>query len=255
MTTARILAAIGGALLAATSAWPSLAVDLKPKAFPLKILGVKVDVPVTISFDASTVEDALALQVRAEASLKDVQSNALNIARAILVPRGNCDHDGINPVVNSIDNASIAPAGTTAVVAIAGHVTAWLCEHPFGTTVKTIAASDSVTMTAAVQIIVVDQKQIGLQLAGPVTVTTGNALTAEAANLLGGDINASIASLLEKALDATEARASLPDLPGLKVMIQHAEFAGKGSELLVRASGTARMTSEAFNSLLELMNK
>jgi hypothetical protein len=67
-------------------------------------------------------------------------------------------------VVNSIDSASIAPAGTNAVVTIAGHVTAWVCGHPLGATVKTIAASDSVTLTATVQIIVIDQKQIGLRL-------------------------------------------------------------------------------------------
>jgi len=97
-----------------------------------------------------------------QASLKEVQEKALEIARVIPVPRGNCDRDGVNPVVNSIDSASIAPAGTNAVVTMSGHVTAWVCAHPLGATVKTIAASDSVTLTATLQISVIDQKQIGV---------------------------------------------------------------------------------------------
>jgi hypothetical protein len=231
------------------------AIDLKPKVFPLTVLGVKVGVPVTISFDANTVGDVLAAQVRAQASLKEVQDKALDIARAIPVPRGNCDRDGINPVVNSIDSASIAPAGTNAVVTISGRVTAWVCAHPLGATVKTIAASDRVTLTATVQIIVIDGKQVGLRLAGPVSVTTGHALTAEVANLLAGDISASITAQLANALNASEARAGLPDLPGLVANIQSAQFAGEGPELLVRATGTARMSGEAFNNLLALMSK
>jgi predicted DNA-binding ribbon-helix-helix protein len=252
MTSARISLT---AVTVLTSALAASAIDLKPKVFPLTVLGVKVGVPVTISFDANTVGDALALQVRAQASLKEVQDKALEIARAIPVPRGNCDRNGVNPVVNSIDSASIAPAGTNVVVTIAGHVTAWVCAHPFGATVKTIAASDSVTLTATVQIIVIDQKQIGLQLASPVSVTTGDALTAEVANLLAGDIGASITSQLANALNASEARAGLPDLPGLVANIQSVQFAGEGPELMVRAAGSARMSSETFNSLLALMNK
>ena len=53
------------------------------------------------------------------------------------------------------------------MVTLSGHVTAWVCEHPLGVTVKTIAASDSVTLAAPLEIIIIDQKQIGLQLAGP----------------------------------------------------------------------------------------
>jgi len=255
MRSELILASMVGTVIAATLAASASAVDLKPKVFPLTVLGVEADVPVTISFDANTEGDALALQVRAQASLSGLQDKALDIARAIPVPRENCDRNGVNPVVDSIDNASIAPAGSNAVVTISGHVTAWICEHPLGATVKTIAASDSVTVTATVEIAVIDQKQISLQLAGPVTVTTGHALTAEVANLLAGDISASLTSQLSNALDASAARASLPNLSGLVVNIQSAQFAEQNSELLVSAVGSARMSADAFNSLLDLMNK
>jgi len=62
MTSAGI-SLTAAAVLATTLA--ASAIDLKPKMFPLTVLGVKVGVPVTISFDANTVGDALALQVRA----------------------------------------------------------------------------------------------------------------------------------------------------------------------------------------------
>ena len=231
------------------------ALDLLPKTFPLAVMGVKVGLPVSISFDANTVGDKLQLKVRAQASLKGVQDNALAIARAIPMPKGNCDREHINPVVNSIDSASITPSGTNAVVTISGRVTAWVCEHPFGATVKTILASDNVTITTPVRVVVVNQNQVGVQLAGPVTVRTGNALTAEVANLLAGDVNSLIAAQLAKALDASEARMKLPDMPGLEATIESAAFAAQGDQLLVRAAGTGLMTSEVFSKLLETINK
>jgi hypothetical protein len=202
-----------------------------------------------------TAGDSLDLQVRAEGNLKDIQDKALDIARALPVPKGNCDREGVNPVVNSIDSASITPRDNTAVAAIAGRVTAWACAKVFGSTIKTETVSDSVALTAPVGISVVDQKQLGLKLVGPVAVKTGNALTAEVANLLAGDLSASITSALTRALDTNEARASVPNVPGLEVNIQNGQFAADGNVLLVRASGTARMSSQAFNTLLELLNK
>lgn len=231
------------------------AVTLKPKTFPLKVLGVQVDLPVTIGFDMKSEGDAVALQLSAEASLKSLQDNALQIARALPVPRGNCDREGVNPVVNSIDEASISPSGDTAVVAIKGHVTAWVCAKPLGIAMKTEGPRDSVSITATARVSVIEGKQFGLQLAGPVTVKTGNALTEEAVRLFTGDISASITNALTSALNTDQARAKLPSLPGLEGAINDAAFAANGDTLLIRAHGSARMTSDAFNSLLDTMSK
>jgi hypothetical protein len=182
-----------------------------------------------------------------------VHAKALEIARALPVPKGNCDRDGVNPVVDSIDSASITARDNTAVAAIAGRVTAWACAKVLG--IKTETVSDSVALTAPVEILVVDQKQLGLKLAGSVGVKTGNGLTAEVANLLAGDVSASITSALANALNANEARASAPNVPGLEVNIQNAQFAADGNVLLVRANGTARMSSESFSTFLGLLTK
>jgi hypothetical protein len=240
-----------GAALSLVPIIPGQAVDLKPKSFPLVILGVQVEVPVTISFEAQTVGGELALQVRARGNLKDIQGKALEIARTVPMPHDNCARDGVNPVVDSIDSASIAPAGSTAVITIEAHVTAWGCV--FGG--KTIIGADKVTLAAPVHINVVDAKQVGLKLAGPVKVTPEHALRAELVNLLAGDVGAAITAQLTQALDAGQARASLPALPGLDVTVQEAEFAADGNELLVNAMGVARMSSDAFNALLETLSK
>jgi hypothetical protein len=248
---------VGGSALAFLSASviAAGAIALKPKAFPLTVLGVTIDVPVTISFDMKTDGDAVAVQLGAEASLKGLQDKALDIARALPVPKGNCDRTGVNPVVNSIDNASIDAAGDTAVVTIGGHVTAWICVKPAGITMKTEGPRDSVTITAPVRILIVGGKQIGLQLAAPVTVKAGSALTDEAVHLFAGDISASITNSLTSALNSDQARAKLPTLAGLDGTITDAAFAADGSTLLIRAHGNARMTGETFNSLLESVSK
>jgi hypothetical protein len=230
-------------------------VDLKPKIFPLKISGLPVEIPVHVSFEAHTEGDALVLQVRAQGELKDIQDKALDIARRLPVPRDNCAHDGVNVVVDSVDGASITPSGKTAIVTLSGHVTAWACAHLLNQQVKTHIASDSVRVSIPLEVVVLDQKQIGLKLAGTVLVTTANALTAEAVRLLAGDLNARVSAELSRVLDASDARATIPSLPGLDAAVEQAEFAQEGMNLILRANGTAKMTSAAFNTLLDFMSK
>ena len=49
---ALLLTAVLGFLVVTVFSTPGQAVDLKPKIFPLTILGVRVGIPVTVSFDA-----------------------------------------------------------------------------------------------------------------------------------------------------------------------------------------------------------
>lgn len=241
--------AIGIVLAACTSA--AIALDLGPKSFPLTVLGIRTEVVVTAAVDVRTEGDLLLAQVKPVSNLKDIQAKALDIARAIPVPKGNCDHHGINPVVNSIDDASITPSGDTAVITLKGHVTAWLCQPPL----KTTLMSDSVELSAPVRIIVIDQKRLGLQLAAPVSVKPGSALTSDALRLLTGDVNAAVTAALTKALDATEAQASIPTLSGFEIAIESATFAADGPTLLIKGQGSAKMNSSAFNAFLNLMNR
>jgi hypothetical protein len=244
-----------GILLALAIADHSSAIELGPKTFPLSVLGVRVEIPVTASVEARTEGDSLVVNLKAQGGLKNVQDKALQIAKTIPVPTGNCDKEGINPVVDSIDSATIAPSGNAAVIALKGHVTAWLCKHVLGQTVKTKIASDEVQLSASVEVVIIDQKRIGLKLASPVSVVTGSRLTDEAIKLLGVDASASITSALAKALDASEAQASVPAVPGLDATIQSATFATDGAALLIRAEAAAKMNSEAFNELLKLMSR
>ena len=62
-----IVVALAG-WLAATG--PTSAMDLQPKTFPLSVMGVKVSVPVMISFDVNTLDDKLLLHVRVSGELE-----------------------------------------------------------------------------------------------------------------------------------------------------------------------------------------
>jgi hypothetical protein len=233
------------------------ALDMGPKVLPLKVLGVSIEIPVRASADVRTEGDALIAQVKAVGDLNSLQDKALEIARAIPMPRDNCARDGINVVVNSIDRASITSNGATAVVTLSGHLTAWACKRniPLVGDAKTIVASDSVTASVPVEVVVVNQSQIGVRQAGPLSIMPGHALTAEAARIFASDFSARLAAQLSSALDASDARATVPPLPGLEVTVELAEFAPEGSKLTIRASGTAKMNSAAFNGLLQFLNR
>jgi hypothetical protein len=157
-------------------------------------------------------------------------------------------------VADSIDRAAIIPNRIEAVVTLSGHLTAWACTHILGQTAKTIIASDSVTGSVPVELVVIDQSQIGLKLPGPLSIMPGHALTADATRIFVGDFNAKLEAQLSSALDASSARARVPSLPGLEVTIERAEFAADGSKLTIRVDGKAKMSSAAFNRLLQFLN-
>jgi hypothetical protein len=230
--------------------------DVGPKVFLLKVVGISVEIPVSASLDVRTQSDALIAQISAVGDLKSLQDKALEISRALPLPKDNCARNGISVVVNSIDQASITPSGVAAVVTLSGHVTAWACKRnvPLVGDAKTELASDSVTASVRVELVVVDQNQIGLKLAGPLSITPGHTLTAEAARIFAGDFNALLEAQLSSALDASSARASVPSLAGLEATIEHAEFMDDGAKLTIRANGTAKMNSIAFNRILQFMS-
>jgi phage tail sheath gpL-like len=158
-------------------------------------------------------------------------------------------------VVNSIDDAKITPDANAAVIELAGHVTVWGCTDLVVKDIKTKLVSDSVRVTAAVELVVIDGKEVHLKLSRPAEFTTGNALTAEAASMFLGDLNAKLSSALSGMLDAREARAALPELPGADLTLADAAFGPDGSVLTLQAKGNGKLNSEAFNRALEFLTK
>lgn len=226
------------------------ALEVGPKNLPLIVAGVPVQIPVAGSIDVHTDADAITLKASATGDLRSIQDHALAIARGLKLPRDPCAHKNINVVVNSIDAATITPHDASAVVDLSGHVTIWLCKKILGTVLKTQIASDSVSISAPVELYVANPQAIALRLTGPATLKTGDPTTTEAAEALVGDINGALTTQLSKLLDTARARAAIPPLPGLDVTIERAAFAQDGPKLTVRASGHATMTSAAFASFL-----
>jgi hypothetical protein len=234
---------------------PADALDVGPKSLPLTVAGVPVEIPVTGSLDVHTDAAVMAVKASATGDLQSIQDHALAIARGLRLPSNNCAHKGLNVVVDSIDEATIAPLHTSAVVSLSGHATVWVCSKILGAPVKARIASDHVSITAPVEIVLPTPQSIALRLSGPATIKTGDKLTTEAARAVVGDVNAALTAQLSKLLDSGRARAVMPPLPGLDATIQSAAFAQDGPRLLVRASGHATMTSAAFASFLGFISR
>lgn len=226
------------------------ALDVGPENLPLTVAGVAVQIPVAGTLDVRTDADAMAVKASATGDLHAIQDQALAIARGLRLPHDPCAHKGLNVIVNSIDAAKITPVKATAVVDLSGHVTIWLCKKILGEMVKAEIASDSVAISAPVELFAPSPQAVGLRLAGPATLKTGDALTTQAASALVGDVNAALTVQLSKLLNADRARAALPPMPGLDARIESAAFAQDGAKLTVRASGRATMKSPAFAALL-----
>jgi hypothetical protein len=246
----------GGArgLLAIVLAWgapiSAQALDVGPKSLPLTVAGVAVQIPVAGSIDVHSDADAITLKVNATGDLKSIQDRALAIARGLKLPRDPCAHKNVNLVVNSIDAASITPHGASATVDLSGHVTVWLCKKILGAVLKTELASDSVSISAPVELYVATPQSIALRLTGPVNLKTSDPAITDAASSFVGDVNAALSMQLAKLLDAARARAAVPPMAGLEVTIESAAFAQDGPKLIVRASGRATMTSAGFATFL-----
>jgi hypothetical protein len=246
----RMAVGLVAAALACGGSSVSRALDVGPKNLPLTVAGVPLQIPVAGALDVHTDADAITLKASATGDLKSIQDHALAIARGLNLPRDPCAHKNINVVVNSVDAARIRPAGASAVVDLSGHVTVWLCKKILGEMLKTEIASDSVSISAPVELYVASPQSVALRLTGPATLTTGDPLTTEAASAFLGDVNGLLTLQLSKLLDTARARAAIPPLPGLDVTIESAAFAQDGPKLIVRAAGHATMTSAAFGSLM-----
>jgi hypothetical protein len=237
------------------AACPARALDLGPKAIPLTIAGVSLEIPVIGTLDARADAKSLAVSATATGDLSAIQDNALEIARGLKLPRDSCARDGVNIVVKSLDEASLTPDHAQVVVEIAGRAAVWACTKLFGAAMKTRIAEDSFRITAPLEIYLPTKRSIGLRLTGPAKLETGNAIAADAARAFGKDVDALLTAQLGKLLDTSRARASVPDLPGLDATIASASLGREGAKLTIRASGRATMTSEAFAALAGYLAK
>ena len=227
------------------------ALEIGPKRLPLRVAGVPVQIPVSGSLDVRTEASDVAVAASATGDLQAIQDHALEIAKGLRLPSDPCAHKGgVSVVVNSIDEAAITPHETSVVVDLSGHVSVWACKKILGATLKTKIAAGVVAISAPVELFLANPQTVALRLSGPATINTDDPLVEQAASAFAGDVNAVFTRQLGKLLDTERARAVLPPLPGIDVMLERAAFAQQGRKLLVRASGHAKLTSAALANLL-----
>src|SRR5262249_50042902 len=103
-------------------------VHVGPITLTVAVLGVDVAVPVEGDVAIATADGAFSVALSAHANLAELQAKALPIVRALSLPRDNCAKPDLNPVVNSVDSASLQPGPDHSVlVAMSGDVTLWEC--------------------------------------------------------------------------------------------------------------------------------
>jgi len=248
----RALIAAAVLIVGATQA---LALDVGPKAIPLKVAGVSVEIPVIGRFDVRTDADTMALAAFATGDLQAIQDNALPIAQGLKLPSDACKRKGVNLVVNHIDSASLRPMKTSVMIDLTAHVTVWVCAKVLGVPLKTKLAEDDVRITAPVELYLPTPRAVGLRLSATATLDTSNPKLREAATVLVGDVDAALSEQLSKVLDTTRARAAAPSIPGLDIDIESATFAQDGDKLLVKAKGHANVSSDAFTALMGYLGK
>lgn len=242
-------------LFAIVSGHQALALDIGPTTVSLPVFGIPLDIPIRASLDSKNDKDGVLLDLALTGDLKSLQDNALAIARKLPFPQDACARKGPNLVVNSIDSAHIRAEGETAVIDVAGKVTAWGCAKVLGQKIKTKIATDRIAITIPVELYIPTPRQVALRVKGEASIETGDPQITEIATALLGNLNQRFTDAVAKALDKDKARASVPEIPGLDVRIEQAVFAQDQDKLLVKAKAGGHATSAAFESLIGLAGK
>jgi hypothetical protein len=216
---------------------------IPPQQFAFEVLAIPLTLPITADIDVVADGEKRVATGGTVGNLGDLQAKAVAIARALPLPKEQCANDGINVVVDSIQDASIVPEGNAARLTIAGFVTAYGCIMGLGAPI----ASTQMAISAPVVFDVVSPTDIGLKLAGPVELVAAG-LPAEVTALLSVQVNGVIQSALAQA--RTQGPMAIDGLPDLKIEIANAEFFAEGETLMVRLEGTSRMNAETFDALV-----
>ena len=96
---------LGSVLITGLSILSAHALDVGPKAIPLKIFGVQVEPVATATLQVRKDADTVTLDISVVGDLASIQEKALDIARRLPFPKDGCAHKGANMVINSIDAA------------------------------------------------------------------------------------------------------------------------------------------------------
>jgi len=235
---------IAAALAGAPALAQAAPLELPPQEFTFETLGTSVTFPVTADLNAVAEGEERVVTGTVSGSLGDLQAKALQIAQAMPLPANPCaNENGLNVVVDGIQGASIEPAGNTARLAATGTVTAYGCLLGVGAAVATTQLAIAVPLV----IEVTSPTEVGLALAGPVDVAAAG-LPAEVFAPLTDQITSAVTAALAEA--RTEVPLVIEGLPDLGMEISDAEFFAEGETLMVRMSGTARMSADTFAGLL-----
>lgn len=204
------------------------------------VSGVPVTISTMLYFQAEPAGDRLAVKVRADGDLSDLQAKIGAIVDTFELPTDNCrSFNADNPVV-SISHKEIGFSGGQLVFAISGNVAMWDCrENPVpktkvewviekigpiktkvpkvitwpGDPIKNKLGSQSFEIKLPIGIRRVDATSVELELGRPNVDLKGQYafITEGILSIAGIDINDRLDTALRAAIDPEMVRASLPN--------------------------------------------
>lgn len=236
------------ASLAFGLAGTALAIDIEPRPVVVTLFDVPVEMPVRATLTFVDAPGQLTVGVKVLANLAGLQSNFLAIAGRLPLPSDNCERHGVNPVVDSIDQASLAVDGKNALVSLSGRVTLWGCAEVFGSDVKTELDSSDVRIDFVVSAASGEDGAVRLVLVGSPTASFGNDAAKALAALFSEKVKSLLGDALSSALDATE--IALPAVDGASLKVVSAEFGAAGEQLTVTIEATASATSVGLGHII-----
>jgi hypothetical protein len=241
-----------GLMILQASSGAADGMSIGPVDVPVTVHHVPLIIPVVVRLAVTPAGDTLDVAANATGSLAKVQESAKEIANALLIRTRGCNHAGVGPVVDRIDDAHLNGTGDEALLAVSGHATAWACTKIFGQMVKTILAASDIRIELPLRLQVEPGNAIGLVLAHDPHIALGDPKASALVDAFSGDIDKLARRALDHALDTSKARLAIPAIAGIDGKIESVSFASQGKELSVAIAAKAHMSAIGLTRLLAL---
>jgi hypothetical protein len=273
-----LLRVVMSLLISGFALWAQGEAVIGPVTLNQSIQGVPVEIPVTSFVGMSTTQQGIAVRIRLEARLRNLQTKIGSIVDTVALPTDNCSHFGIDNLTARIWGKSLTPSGNLALLELKGDVEDWACaKNPIPCSkvvmkrnslgfdspaleffdcnppVKNKNIQQPFTARLSARVVQLDPQNVRVDLQDPQVDLGGKlgGVTGGILKIVGININDKIADAFSHAIDANLLRQSLPpDLQKLGLAISGAAFADDSGELVVRTALQGMVTPDKMTDLM-----
>ena len=256
-----------------------------PVTYTHEYQGIAIAVPVTVFLKAQTSSDGIDVRARSVANLLDLQNKIGSIIDTIKLPTDNCQSFSANNPVARIWGKQLTLSNNRAVLNLKGDVEVWDCrENPVpnskvewvieeipwtgiktkvpktifwpGNPIKNKLATQPFDANIPLLAHSPNQQTVELVIESPDIKLGGQfiGVTNAILRIAGIDINAYAKQAIDKAIDPSKLRQTLPEeIKKFNPSIESVGFTGQGGVLNLESVFTAKVPSSAITELLKLL--